>query len=121
MKPRYRPADQPTDIGYVGEKNATCIQFSLPDGWVDYATSDNQNRGTWTFTASNNWTGATSEQADHSHTLTPKGTINTIGNHSHLVTAQGNVESVAENDGIYGNSSNVQPNAITYIMWKRTA
>lgn len=46
MKPRYRPADQPTDIGYVGEKNATCIQFSLPDGWVDYATSDNQNRGT---------------------------------------------------------------------------
>lgn len=41
MKPIHINADQPTDIGNVGEKNARIIDFALPAGWQDYATSTN--------------------------------------------------------------------------------
>jgi len=84
-------------------------------------SGDNQSRGTLTFTASNNWSGETSTNGAHTHTITPSGTVEAVGNHSHLVTAKGSVASTVNTSGAYGTGTVVQPPAITCKVWLRTA
>lgn len=70
------------------------------------------------FRASNGWTGETSANGDHSHTIT----VNSVGNHTHTVSISntGSHTHTTNNTG-GGTPLNILPPYMTVYMWRRTA
>lgn len=64
------------------------------------------------------WTGETSANGDHSHTIT----VNSVGNHTHTVTISntGSHTHTTNNTG-GGTPLNILPPYMTVYMWRRTA
>lgn len=73
---------------------------------------------TVTLDASRNWTGSTSTEGSHSHTIT----VNSVGNHTHTVTISnsGSHTHTTNNTGS-GTPLNIMPPYTTVYAWRRTA
>ena len=92
-------------------------------------STDNDNQRTY-FDASRSWTGSTSTNGNHAHTIT----VNAVGNHTHTVSIAnggGHTHTVTvNNNGSHthttnntgsGTPLNIMPPYMTVYMWRRTA
>ena len=116
-------------------------EFNAPESGGNYASgaftvSDTRNRrgtskGDWDnstfyFSASRNWTGSTSENGNHNHTITSGGThshtTNQSGEHAHSVISNGShTHNVTVGNTGDGQSFSVMQPYLSVYMWKRTA
>jgi hypothetical protein len=99
-------------------------------GSYDLTSSDTGNGGRLEFNASRSWTGSTSTNGNHAHTIT----VNAVGNHTHTVSIAnggGHTHTVTvNNNGSHthttnntggGTPLNILPPYMTVYMWRRTA
>ncbi len=91
--------------------------FALDKTLYAGAGAGNQSWG-FTFDASKSWTGETSSNGSHSHTIT----VNSVGNHTHTVTiSNGGSHTHTTNNTGGGTPLNILPPYMTVYMWRRTA
>lgn len=87
-------------------------------GIYSTATGSAYNEISFDASRSGAWTGETSANGDHKHTIT----VNSVGNHTHSVTISnsGSHTHTTNNTG-GGTPLNIMPPYMTVYMWRRTA
>lgn len=101
-----------------GEGGKTGAFYNARRSFVGSDGSDVDPGGIIGFDASRSWTGSTTTDGEHKHTIT----VNGIGNHTHSVTISNSGSHTHTTNATGGSTPiNIMPPYQTVYMWRRTA